>query len=170
MRGAMNPQHFYETLVAADEVGIRLEMVMGEYTWEFHPSPLHSGTVGDIEKSIKPIEGHPKGCGCYTLQDVYIKFIDGSFKRPDISIFCKRPNLTQEALEVVPEAVIEVVSPGSEKKDLEIGPLFYLSQGVKDVVVVDPRTWAVFHFRKDGTKQSTSKVTIDLECGCTVIV
>lgn len=167
MRGAMSPEHFYETLVAADEVGVRLEMVMGNYNWEFHPSPLHAITAKDIERSIQPIPGEG-GCGCYTLQDVYILFVDGSFKRPDISIFCQRPPATQEALTVIPEAVIEVVSPGSESKDLEIGPPFLLAQGVKDVVVFNPSSRQVHHFRRDGSKQMTSPVTLDLECGCRV--
>lgn len=169
MRGAMNPQHFYETLVAADEVGVRLEMVMGNYSWEFHPSPLHTIAAKDIESSIRSIPGRG-GCGCYTLQDVYIVFPDGSFKRPDISIFCHRPEPTQEALKIIPEAVIEVVSPGSESKDLEIGPPFLLSQGVKDVVVFNPASRLVHHFRRDGSKQFQSAITIDLECGCTVTV
>ena len=51
-------------------------------------------------------------------------------------------------------------------KDLTIGPSFYLSQGVKDVVVLDPHGLTVLHARKDGTRRLVSEVDIDLECGC----
>lgn len=61
-------------------------------------------------------------------------------KRPDISLFCREPDEQDEAIRLVPEAVIEVVSAGYEAKDLEIGPRFYLTQGVKDIIVFDPHT------------------------------
>jgi hypothetical protein len=44
-----------------------------------------------------------------------------------------------------------VVSKGFEAKDLEFGPPFYLSQGVKDVIVFDPLTLLVLHVRRDKT-------------------
>jgi Uma2 family endonuclease len=69
---------------------------------------------------------------------------------------------------VVPEAVVEIVSPGSERKDLEVGPPFYLSQGVVDVVVVDPRTSVVLHYRKSGLSRHLSPVNLTLDCGCTL--
>ena len=43
--------------------------------------------------------------------------------------------------------MVEVVSRGYEAKDLEIGPRFCLSQGVKDVVVFDPYTLLVLNLR-----------------------
>ena len=49
---------------------------------------------------------------------------------------------------------------------LEIGPYFYLAQGVKDVVVFNPYTLLVLHVRKDRVTRQVSPVTIDLECGC----
>ncbi|MCI5126208.1 MAG: hypothetical protein D3925_17470 [Candidatus Electrothrix sp. AR5] len=64
----------------------------------------------------------------------------------------------------------EVVSKGYEAKDLEIGPPFYLSQGVKDVIVFDPLTLLVLHVRRDNTVRQVSPVTVDLECGCRVLV
>jgi Uma2 family endonuclease len=98
--------------------------------------------------------------------DVYISFPDGSLKRPDISIFCREPDEDDEAITLVPEAVIEIISKGYEAKDLEIGPQFYLAQGVKDVVVFNPYTLLVLHIRRDRVNRMTSPVTIDLECGC----
>ena len=71
---------------------------------------------------------------------------------------------------MIPEAVIEVVSKGYEAKDLEIGPPFYLSQGVKDVVVFDPLTLLVLHVRKERTMRQVSPIVIALECGCQVLV
>ncbi len=90
-------------------------------------------------------------CGCVHALDVYIQFPNG-LKRPDISIFCREPGEAEQDsfLTMVPEAVVEVVSQGYEAKDLEIGPPFYLSQGVKDVIVFDPRTLFVGSASKPG--------------------
>ena len=68
------------------------------------------------------------------------------------------------------EAVVEVVSRGYEAKDLEIGPRFYLSQGVKDVVVFDPYTLLVLHLRRDGASRYVSPVELELEAGCLLTV
>jgi len=53
---------------------------------------------------------------------------------------------------------------------LEIGPPFYLSQGVKDLIVVDPLTLLALHVRKDRTTRQISPVEIELECGCRLLV
>lgn len=110
-------------------------------------------------------------CECIHAVDVYIQFPNG-LKRPDISILCKEPSEEEQdsALTMIPEAVIEVVSRGFEAKDLEIGPPFYLSQGVKDVIVFDPLILLVLHVRRDRTTRQVSPVVIGLECGCQVTV
>jgi Uma2 family endonuclease len=66
--------------------------------------------------------------------------------------------------------VIDVVSKGYEAKDLEIGPPFYLSQGVKDVLVFDPSTLLVLHVRHGAALRLISPVEIVLQCGCTVSI
>ncbi len=156
-------------LLRADELGIRLEIVGGLPIWEPSPVWKHQKAVDRIRESIErlPQSLDPDGeCACIHISDVYVSFPDGSLKRPDIAIFCKEPDEEEEAITLVPEAVIEVISKGYEAKDLEIGPHFYLSQGVKDVVVFDPYTLLVLHVRKDRVTRQVSPVTIDLECGC----
>jgi Uma2 family endonuclease len=158
-------------LVQANELGIRLEIVGGLPLWEFSPARRHQQAIDRIRASIAPATraGEP-ACGCVHLADVYVSFPDGSLKRPDISIYCREPEEQDEAIALLPEAVIEIVSQGSEAKDLEIGPRFYLTQGVKDVVVFDPYTLLVLHVRRDRVARHVSPVTIELECGCRCVV
>ncbi|MBF0471906.1 MAG: Uma2 family endonuclease [Gammaproteobacteria bacterium] len=158
------------TLLQANELGIRLEIVNGLHIWEAQPLYRHQKHVERIMRGISnPV--NQAECGCVHAMDVYIQFPNG-LKRPDISIFCQEPGEEEQdsALTIIPEAVIEVVSKGYEAKDLEIAPPFYLSQGVKDVIVFDPVTLLVLHVRKEKTQREISPVTIDLECGCTVSV
>ena len=119
----------------ADALGIRLEMVAGLPIWEPHPVYKHQKEVDRIRSSLT-------SNACVHTANVYVSFPDGSLKRPDISIFCQEPAEQEEAVTLVPEAVIEVISKGYEAKDLEIGPQFYLAQGVKDAVVFNlTRLW-----------------------------
>jgi Uma2 family endonuclease len=153
----------------AEEFGIRLEIVQGLPIWEPYPIYKHQKAVDRIRATIVPIEPSSEidgRCLCIHTSDVYVSFPDGSLKRPDISIFCREPEEEEEAIKLVPEAVIEVISKGYEAKDLEIGPQFYLSQGVKDVVVFNPYTLLVLHVRRDEVSRHVSPVKIQLLCGC----
>jgi Uma2 family endonuclease len=169
MRTMALPDYFWQVLLEADKVGIKLEMVGGVPMWEMMPGPRHQEEVDRIRASIH-LANKGSDCGCFHYPDVAIRFADGSFKRPDIAIFCTRPPERDEATKLIPEAVVEVVSPGYEAKDYTFGSPFYLSQGVKDVIIFDPRTLAVVHARKDGTKHLISVLDIALECGCAVTV
>lgn len=159
----MNPQ-----LLNAEDLGVRLEIAGNLPIWEASPLYKHQKEVDRIRDSIQKTEAEENSCECIDAADVYVQFPDGSLKRPDISIFCREPSEDEqeEAIKQVPEAVIEVISKNYEAKDLEISPPVYLANGVKDVVVYNPYTNEVFHFRQDGKREMTSPVEIELECGC----
>lgn len=160
----MNDVELAALFERANEAGVRLEIVAGLPVWEASPVRRHQQAVDRIRATI--MAASESACLCMHIADVYIRFPDGSLKRPDISIFCREPDEQDEAITLIPEAVIEVVSAGYEAKDLEIGPHFYLSQGVKDLIVFDPRTLLVLHVRRDHSTRQVSPVTIILECGC----
>jgi Uma2 family endonuclease len=153
----------------AEEFGVRLEIVQGLPIWEPYPVYKHQKAVDRIRSTITEVDvasASDNKCSCVHISDVYVSFPDGSLKRPDISIFCREPEEEEEAIKLVPEAVIEVISKGYEAKDLEIGPQFYLSQGIKDVVVFNPYTLVVLHVRQDYVARHVSPVEIQLLCGC----
>ncbi len=119
------------TLLQASELGIRLEIVNGLPIWEAQPVYRHQKHVERIVQGSDKTGATPSSYDCAHAVGVYVQFPNG-LKRPDISIFCREPSEEEQdsALTMLPEAVIEVVSKGSEAKDLDIGPPFYLSRGV----------------------------------------
>jgi Uma2 family endonuclease len=157
-------------LLRAEELGIRLEIVGGLSIWEASPVIRHQLAIDRIRESIKKSGKKDETCECFHIADIYVQFPDGSLKRPDISIFCKTPEETDEAVGQIPEAVIEIISKGYEKKDLEIGVPFYLANGVKDIVVFNPYTNEVLHFRDGEKREMISPVGIEFECGCSCTV
>jgi len=133
-----------EIIAWTDAAGapVRLEYVRGRAKWEASPSSRHQKALQRSERSLRPIPGHPGGCACFALADTLIRFgdPDRSIKRPDLAIFCEEPPDTDEALEAIPAAVVEILSPGYEEKDLgPDGAPFYLAYGVQDVLIFDPR-------------------------------
>jgi len=145
---------------------IKLEITAGIPTWEVAPGTRHQKIIYLIQQSIDRVRENNKVCACVHYADVNIQFPDGSLKRPDIAIFCEEPPLQDEALTVLPKAVIEVINPGYEYKDVVLNPKFYLGQGLEDVVVVDSRTGGVTHYRATGVNTYNAPVTIELQCGC----
>ncbi len=160
-----------EMLLEADELGYRLEVTGGLTTWEVSPMKAHQKIVDRIRGSIK-IALKSESCECVHYADVFVRFEDGSLKRPDISVFCSEPTEENTPITLLPKAVIEVISKGYEAKDLELNPPFYLGQGVLDVLVLEPATNEVWHFRKDLEQPNkyVSPVTLTLECGCEITV
>jgi Uma2 family endonuclease len=147
------------------EGAVKLEFTAGIPTWEAFPGVRHQRVIDRIRASIQTTPGNEDCAGAH-YSDVLIQFSDGSFKRPDIAIFCEEPPDQDEALTIIPQAVIEIISPNYEYKDLELNPPFYLSQGVLDVVIVDPRSGVVRHHSATGLITYQAPVTLDLECGC----
>jgi Uma2 family endonuclease len=158
----------------AAKAPVRLEYVRGRTKWEASPASRHQKTVQRIERSLRPIPGHSNDCGCFVLQDTLIRFPDPdhSIKRPDLAIFCDEPPDSDEALDVVPAAVVEVLSIGYEEKDLgPEGAPFYLAYGVRDVLTVDPRANVIYHDTPGQPRRTlAAPATLDLACGCRLTV
>ncbi|MDX1933754.1 MAG: Uma2 family endonuclease [Capsulimonadales bacterium] len=165
----MTPYEVATTL--GERNGFRLELVGGIPVWELFPNVRHQRAVDRIRASIQPASRSETVCSCIHLADVYVRFPDGSLKRPDISIFCGEPEEQTTAITMLPEAVVEILSADYEAKDLAIGVPFYLRMGIKDILVLDPETLAVSHFRPAHSVATyTSPVALTLACGCTVTV
>lgn len=151
-------------LLNAEELGIKLEIAGDLAIWEASPVYKHQKAVDRIRDSFE--KSDKSDCECLDVADVYVYFPDGSLMRPDISVFCREPDEEEEAIRQVPEAIVEVISKKYEAKDLEISPPIYLANGVKDVLVLNPYTLEVSHFKNGQRLNLTSPVRVFLECGC----
>jgi Uma2 family endonuclease len=151
-----------ERLIAdAYAVNVRLEIVRGVPVWEASPGLGHQLEIDRIRASIQP----QLGTNCIHVASVLFSFPDGSLTCPDIAVLSGLPDQQDVPLPIIPKAVIEIISEGYEYKDLEIAPSFYLSVGVKDVLVLDPQLKVVYHHRHDEKKRLESPVRVELECG-----
>ena len=169
----MQNSHDFEYLTRlANDAGVRLEIVRGITTWEAQPVYRHQRVVRQIDQSIRPLASDgANACACIVVQDVSIRFPDGSHKRPDISVFCREPDELDSEVTLLPEAVIEVLSAEYEARDLLIGIPFYQQVGVKDIVVLDPRTGEMRHWQQGQPERAyASPVSLTFLCGCMATV
>lgn len=154
---------------AADHSEVKLEMTAGMPTWEAMPGRRHQRISRSVADSARRRPGDEGDCGCHSIIDVYIRFPDGSFRSPDVAIYCQEPPDVDGALDVLPVAVVEIVSDGYEKKD-EIGLPFYLAQGIADAVLYDPRKNEVVHATPHGQTLHAAPVDLTFACGCVVTI
>ena len=159
-------QDFIRLTCEADEIGIRLSIIGGIPVWEPSPSLRHQITFRRIENSITPRDG----ATVIHATDVNTRLADDSHGRPDISIWTGEPEQDTEVT-LQPDAVVEVICKDYEAKDLLIGVPFYRRVGIPDVLVFDPQTNIVRHWRNGGNEKSyPSPVMLDLLCGCSITV
>jgi Uma2 family endonuclease len=163
----------YDYLITeAERFNVKLEIIAGATVWEASPVFKHQWEVKRIANSLQPLTG--SSCDCIETQDTLFKFPDGSLKRPDIAVLCTMPDLetADVALELIPTAVVEIISKNYEYKDLVLAPPFYLSQGVQDILIFNPADKSVLHYRPDLEQPKTyiSPITLNLECGCEITV
>jgi len=164
-------QNFEQQSRELDEAGFRLEYINGLAIIEASPVIRHQKKIRAIENSIRPNAIGDAACACFSAADVNIRFPDGSHKRPDISIWCREPDEQDTETTLVPEAVVEIISKDYAAKDLVIGVPFYQRVGIRDIIVFDPETDLVRHWRNGGNEKTyPSPVTIDLLCGCSITV
>ena len=161
-----DPVALREALTLAENDGYRLEVVDGLGIWEAQPGLLHVRKSKAVTRSIRPDPQNDTGCGCVVYEDLYVSFPGGSLRRPDIAVFCSEPPESDGATALVPAAVVEIVSRGSEGKDYELNPPFYLRHGVGDVLVVDPYVGAYVHHTAGGTERGVLPNRVALRCGC----
>lgn len=150
----------------ADQSGIKLELINGIPIWEAFPVFRHQQKTLDIQISLLNSANQSGGCKCIPVADLTIRFPDGSIKRPDISIFCSKPVEQDTACTQIPDAVIEILSKGYEKKDTEISLPFYLSWNIPDIVLFDPEKNCVSHYHNGQTDEYDSPVELTFQCGC----
>ncbi len=153
----------------ADLTGIKLEFVNGIPIWEAFPLYRHQKKTLDIQISML-IGAKESGCACIPIADTAILFPDGSLKRPDIAVSCTDPSEQDKAITQLPEAVIEIISKGYEKKDLEVSLPFYLSQCIADIVIFDPATNRVSHYQQGLKSEYDSPMELIFACGCRATV
>ena len=148
--------------------GQRAELIRGKFYDMAPPSRIHQKLVSELTQLLGQfIKKHRGGCEVYPAPfAVNPDADDRNWVEPDISVICDPAKLTDRGCCGAPDLIVEIVSPGSRKKDYAIKSGLYLTSGVREYWIVDPehRTTMVY-FEHDEETPRMYPFSSEISCG-----
>jgi Uma2 family endonuclease len=132
------PKHTYEDYAKLPE-GERVELVDGEFFVSPSPRTRHQALLGKLYRILAEwTESHLAGTVFPAPTDVVLSKHD--VVQPDIFFISKArlSIITELNIQGAPDFIIEILSPGEEKRDMVIKKALYEKYGVKEYWIVDP--------------------------------
>jgi Uma2 family endonuclease len=143
----------YEDYLNLPDNGKRYEIIDGELYMAPAPTLGHQDTIGEFHFTIKSfLETNP--IGKIYLAPTDIIFSDIDVMQPDLIFVSKEKFdiLTRENIQGAPDLVIEVLSPGTEKRDRTIKLKAYSKFGVSEYWMASNEKATVEVWRRRGKK------------------
>ena len=132
------------------------------------PSPglPHQDVAGNLYTQLRSMV-EAAGCKCRVYYEVDWHVAEDHVLRPDVLVVCK-PN-EDHWITRTPELVVEVISPGSVRRDTIHKRGHYRDAGVRFYLLADPaeRTLRCLHLDEDG-EYVPGPPAFDLHGGCRV--
>ncbi len=149
----MNSEPLYQGLVTtADDYfrmpddGFRYELVRGVLVMTPSPSFWHQEIVEMISRSINDY-AVGRGIGKAAVAPLDVSLNSTTVYQPDIMFFSRdKVAARRESIAVLPDLVVEVGSPGTALKDLQVKKADYETAGIPEYWIVDPSNRAFRFF------------------------
>ncbi len=142
----------YDDFVLFPDDGQRHELIDGEHYVTPSPNLRHQAILGNLHWLIRSyLETHPIGQVFFAPLDVIFSNVD--VVEPDL-MYLSHARAAEVAttlnLRGAPELVIEIVSPGTRRRDATIKRRLYERSGVEEYWIVDPEVDVVRIYRRAG--------------------
>lgn len=136
----------------------RTELIDGVLYDMASPSTRHQDILGELFVQIyNCIHTHGKECKVYVAPlDVMIDRDNKSALQPDILVVCHSDRITEKNIQGAPDLAIEILSPSTWRKDLEVKTVKYHRSGVRELWLVNPRAKTVTVCYYDAEKDPDS--------------
>ncbi len=118
----------------------RVELIDGVFYDMAAPTTIHQSIAGFLHKKFLDHVMENKG-PCYPFispVDVQLDCDDKTVIQPDVLIVCDRSKYRKGRVFGAPDLVVEVLSPSSRKKDMQIKLAKYYNAGVREYWIIDP--------------------------------
>lgn len=103
------------------------------------PSFIHQQIVGELYAVLRTGQEHHNECHvCLSPLDVQLNSDNHTMVQPDLFVVCDPDKITKDRIVGAPDLVIEVLSPSTRRKDLQIKLGKYACAGVKEYWMIDP--------------------------------
>lgn len=118
----------------------RVELIDGVVYDMAAPTNLHQLLITEITVRLYAFIGGKKGnCKVLTAPtDVQLDCDDKTMVQPDILVMCKRDRILRTHMYGAPDLVIEILSPSTRQKDMNLKHAKYAAAGVREYWMIDP--------------------------------
>ena len=116
----------------------RVELIDGVFYDMGAPNNCHQIIVGQLYVMfLNCIKDHPECMVLLSPLDVMLDNDEKTTLQPDLMVLCDLSKMKKGRIFGAPDLVVEVISPGSRKKDLGIKVTKYMNAGVREYWVLD---------------------------------
>jgi Uma2 family endonuclease len=141
----------YEDFLLFPDDGKRHELIDGEHYVTPSPSLRHQKLLGRLYFALEEhVRAHP------VIGEVYVAPLDVLFSQwdvvePDLLFVAgdQRQILTEKNVVGAPALVVEILSPGTRKRDTQLKRRLFERTGVREYWMVDPDRNAIVIHRRD---------------------
>ena len=168
----------YEDYAELPDDGRRYEIIDGELLMSPAPTPNHQMIIGNLFAVVfNYLRAQP--IGKVILAPVEVYFSETNILQPDIVfISAERSGIIESAqIRGVPDLVVEVLSPGTEKRDRTVKLKTYAKFGVREYWMVKEETGVIEVLRLQegrlepaGSYDKSQKLTSPLFPGLEILV
>lgn len=126
----------------------RCELIYGRFYVSPSPSLLHQTVVLALASTLRQIARRMRGL--VALAPLDVTFFDHSVTQPDvIYVTAARRQILEARVEGAPDLVIEVLSPGTARRDRGEKLMLYAEGGVREYWIVDANERQIEFLRND---------------------
>ena len=118
----------------------RVEMIDGVFYDMAAPTTVHQSVAGFLFKKLLDFVMENKG-PCFPFMspvDVQLDCDDKTVVQPDVLVVCDRSKYRDGRVWGAPDLVVEVLSPSTRRKDMQLKMYKYAGAGVREYWMVDP--------------------------------
>ena len=126
----------------------RVELIDGVFDDMAVPTTIHQGVAGFLHKKFLDFVMENKG-PCFPFispVDVQLDCDDKTVVQPDILVVCDRTKYKNGRVFGAPDLVVEVLSPSTRRKDMQLKMYKYAGAGVREYWMVDPEKKLVVQY------------------------
>ena len=126
----------------------RVEMIDGVFYDMAAPTTVHQSVAGFLFKKLLDFVMENKG-PCFPFMspvDVQLDCDDKTVVQPDVLVVCDRSKYRDGRIWGAPDLVVEVLSPSTRRKDMQLKMYKYAGAGVREYWMVDPEKKLVVQY------------------------
>ena len=126
----------------------RVELIDGVFYDMAAPTTIHQSIAGFLHKKFLDFVMANKG-PCFPFispVDVQLDCDDKTVVQPDVLVVCDRTKYKNGRVFGAPDLVVEVLSPSTRRKDMQLKMYKYAGAGVREYWMVDPETKLVVQY------------------------